>query len=215
MNRTVREPELDVPFKGVVFTVNAITVAGRASRRARLRHRRVLRAFDQAVLAARSAPNQVAGLLDEAARVAGVSREQVERALADTTPPLSAFEGLATLLNAIDQHDLPRALISDRPAPLGPLGGPRGWTAVVCGEQIAHLRPSTRLLEPIAETVGVPTSELVLVGEGPLDEALAEAAGCPLLLRGRDWEGLAVVGRKLLGGTWSGYTRQMRGSTMR
>ena len=215
MARREYQPELDVPFKGVVFTLDAIAVPGRVSRRARLRHRRVLRAWEQAVMAAREAPAKVATLEADAARAAGVDVERLRQALRDTTPRVQPIEGLSTLLTAMDRHDLPRALVSDRPPPLGQLGATRGWSQVVVGEPIGHLRPSTELLTPIAHELGVPVEQLVVVGAGPLDEAFATAGGCPVLLRDRDWEGLAVVGRKLLGGTWTGYTRQMRGSSMR
>lgn len=215
MARRAYEPELDVPFKGVVFTLDAIAVPGRVSRRARLRHRKVLRAWEQAVMAAREAPARVATLEDDAARAAGVDVERLRQALREATPRLQAFEGLTTLLTAMDRHDLPRALVSDRAPPLGQLGAARGWTKVVVGEELGCLRPHSGLLAPIADELGVPTDQLVVVGAGPLDEAFATAAGCPLLLRDRDWAGLAAVGRKLLGGTWAGYTRQMRGSSMR
>ncbi len=215
MPRREYQPELDVPFKGVVFTLDAITRPGRPSRRARLRHRKVLRAWDQAVMAAREAPAKVATLEQDAARAAGVRVDRVRQALREATPRLEPFEGLNTLLTAMDRHDLPRALVSDRPPALGQLGGSRGWAQVVVGEDLGRLRPHADLLAPIADHLGVPTEQLVIVGAGPLDEAFATAAGCPLLLRDRDWEGLAVVGRKLLGGTWAGYTRHMKGSSMR
>jgi phosphoglycolate phosphatase len=99
-----------------------------------------------------------------------------EHAVVETRLLDAALEVLDAL------NDLPLALCTNKPrittdAVLQRLGVAPRFAAVVAAGDAAFHKPHAAPLERVAELLGLPASQLVLVGDGPQDVACARAAG--------------------------------------
>ena len=108
-------------------------------------------------------------------------RDFDEATLQDPAARGSPYPGIATLLRALaDVYAL--VVVTNKPTPLARAvlegAGLLAYFAAVHGADTpAQRKPSPLLIEQAAQHLGLPTAELLMVGDGPADLRAARAAG--------------------------------------
>lgn len=113
---------------------------------------------------------------------AHLRRDFDEVTLQDPSAQGAPYVGMAELLRALSDV-YPLVVVTNKPTPLAravlEAGGLLAYFAAVHGADIpAQRKPSPLLIEQAAQRLGLPTAELLMVGDGPADMRAARAAGC-------------------------------------
>ena len=161
------------------------------------RQLRALKEYRRAQEALRTGPASHARQLEVAVERSGVPAEELsalvnewmlERPLKYL--PLCRATGLGGLLDLLDRKALPLALFSDYPADgkLRALGLEARFRIVLCSTDpdIAAFKPNPRGFEVACARLGLPPSEVLMVGDrADVDGEGARAAGMPCVIIGR------------------------------
>lgn len=84
------------------------------------------------------------------------------------------------LVQACDKYQIPRAVLSDHPCleKLQAIGMEKGWSCVVHSQTYGALKPLPDALYAVSAQLGIPTSELIVIGDRhDSDGLMAQAAG--------------------------------------
>lgn len=108
-------------------------------------------------------------------------RDFDEATLQDPSAQGSPYPGIAALVRALADV-YPLVVVTNKPTPLACAvlegAGLFAYFAAVHGADTpAQRKPSPRLIEQAAQRLGLPTTELLMVGDGPADLRAARAAG--------------------------------------
>ncbi len=103
---------------------------------------------------------------------------------------LQLYDGIQPLLNLLHDHGTALALATNayRTSTLESLkhlGIDSCFESVVCQDDVPHPKPAPDMIDRILEITHLPKSSAVFVGDGPRDEAAAEAAGIDYIMV--DW----------------------------
>jgi phosphoglycolate phosphatase len=109
-------------------------------------------------------------------------RDFDEVTLQDPTAQGDPYPGTADLLRALSDV-YPLVVVTNKPTPLARAvlegaGLLAFFSAVHGADTPAQRKPSPLLIEQAAQRLGLPTAELLMVGDGPADLRAARAAGC-------------------------------------
>lgn len=109
-------------------------------------------------------------------------RDFDEVTLQDPAAQGTPFPGMADLLRALSDV-YPLVVVTNKPtalarAVLEAAGLLAFFSAVHGADTPAQRKPSPLLIEQAAQRLGLPTAELLMVGDGPADLRAARAAGC-------------------------------------
>ena len=104
-------------------------------------------------------------------------------------------------MDALDRAGVPRVVVSDHPAERKLQGlGLGGWAAVVDAEAVGAFKPLPDALEAAAVRLNLPASAIVHIGDREdTDSGMAQAAGAPSLILGRDFTRFEELQGLLLG----------------
>lgn len=109
-------------------------------------------------------------------------RDFDEVTLQDPTAQGDPFAGVPELLRALADV-YPLVVVTNKPTPLARAvlegaGLLAFFSAVHGADTPAQRKPAPLLIEQAAQRLGLPTAELLMVGDGPADLRAARAAGC-------------------------------------
>lgn len=109
-------------------------------------------------------------------------RDFDEVTLQDPAAQGAPYPGTADLLRALSDA-YPLVVVTNKPTPLAravleAAGLLPYFSAVHGADTRAQRKPSPLLIEQAAQRLGLPTAELLMVGDGPADLRAARAAGC-------------------------------------
>ena len=109
-------------------------------------------------------------------------RDFDEVTLQDPAAQGTPYPGTADLLRALSDV-YPLVVVTNKPTPLAravleAAGLLSFFSAVHGADTPAQRKPSPLLIEQAAQRLGLPTAELLMVGDGPADLRAARAAGC-------------------------------------
>lgn len=109
-------------------------------------------------------------------------RDFDEVTLQDPAAQGAPYPGTADLLRALSDA-YPLVVVTNKPTPLAravleAAGLLPYFSAVHGADTPAQRKPSPLLIEQAAQRLGLPTAELLMVGDGPADLRAARAAGC-------------------------------------
>jgi len=123
---------------------------------------------------------RASGLAPDAPELDGMLQEFFSYYTAHAVDHTRLIPGAREVLDQL--RHLPRALCTNKPrvttaAVLEGLGISADFDAVVAQGDVLHTKPHPAPLQRIAELLGLPCEQLVMVGDGPQDIECARAAG--------------------------------------
>ncbi|MEO8178283.1 MAG: HAD-IA family hydrolase [Deltaproteobacteria bacterium] len=123
---------------------------------------------------------RASGLAPDAPELDGMLQEFFSYYTAHAVDHTRLIPGAREVLDQL--RHLPRALCTNKPrvttaAVLEGLGITSDFDAVVAQGDVLHTKPHPAPLQRIAELLGLPCEQLVMVGDGPQDIECARAAG--------------------------------------